>query len=64
MSNFDSYTISQYSREEIVDTLKRIHAKFPAVFKWFFMWELRGQAVLLSESDAEKLGLTKNEQDT
>lgn len=53
--HFDSYTINQYSREELIDTFKRIHKQFPAVFEHFFMEELRGQKHFISKKDAELL---------
>jgi hypothetical protein len=32
--------MDRYSKEEIVEALERIKAKYPAVYKWFFIWEL------------------------
>ncbi len=49
------YQINQYSREEIVQSLKRIRDKYPNVFEHFFMHELRRQPMIISEKDAKYL---------
>lgn len=54
-TDFPAYEVNQYSREELVETLKRIHAQYPHTFKWFFMEELRNQMTIISEEDAEYL---------
>ncbi len=51
------YQLNQYSREEIVETLKRIREEYPAVFQHFFMSELRKQMMIVSEEDMVTLGL-------
>lgn len=53
MKSFPAYQINQHSREEIVETLKRIHEKYPAVFEHFFMYELRQQQTIISKEDME-----------
>lgn len=37
--NFNS-KLDDYSQAEVFEALNRIKEKFPAVFKWFFLWEL------------------------
>lgn len=32
--------IEAYSDTEIMDGLKFLRAKYPSVFKWFFIWEM------------------------
>ncbi len=32
--------LESYSDTEIVDGLKLLRAKYPSVFKWFFIWEM------------------------
>jgi len=61
MKTFPTYQVNQYSREEIVESLKRIHQQYPAVFEHFFMYELRKQVHLVSEEDMEYL---KSENDS
>lgn len=51
------YELNQRSREEIVETLKRIREEYPMVFQHFFMSELRKQMTIISKEDAVKLGI-------
>lgn len=55
MKTFPNYQINQHSREEIVESLKRFHAEYPAVFEHFFMYELRRQPVIVAEEDMKYL---------
>ena len=32
--------IEDYSFKEILDTLAYLKAKYPSVYKWFFIWEM------------------------
>jgi len=36
--------MEKYSREEIVSALLRVKEKYPAVFRWFFLWEIDQEA--------------------
>jgi hypothetical protein len=35
--------MEDYTKEEIIAALKNIQEKYPAVFKWFFLFELLKQ---------------------
>ncbi len=37
--NADS-KIEDYTTEEVMDALAFLKAKFPSVYKWFFIWEM------------------------
>ena len=46
MSDHSEFT--KYSRETILDALSRLDYKAPAIFKWFFFWELE-PAILMND---------------
>lgn len=52
------YELHQHDLEHFINALERIEKEYPAVYKHFFLSELRKENFFrISEEDAKKLGL-------